>query len=326
MRAVVWTAYGPPGVLELREVPRPVPGDDEVLIRVHATSVFAGDCELRRFALPILFWLPLRFYLGLTRPRRVKVLGQELAGEVAAVGKGVSRYKPGDQVFAATGFRLGGYAEYACLPEDAMMLAKPSNMTMEEAATMPVGGYNALHFMNLADIKRGERVLINGAGGSIGTVAIQLAKSYGAEVTAVDSARKLDMLRSIGADRVIDYAKEDFTRAGEGYDVIFDVVGKAPFLRSLRALNKGGRLLLGNNGLVVPKLQGLWAVMTGSKRVISKLAREDPKIMVHLRELIEAGKLRAVIDRRCSLERVAEAHAYVDAGKKRGTLAVTVAE
>ncbi len=326
MRAVVWTAYGPPEVLVVRPVPRPSPGDGEVLVRVHATSVFAGDCELRRLDLPILLRLGLRFYFGWTRPKRVTVLGQELAGEVAEVGRGVSRYKPGDPVFAATGFRLGAYAEYVCVPEDAMMARKPANMTMEEAATLPVGGYNALHFMTRADVHRGERVLINGAGGSIGTVAIQLAKAYGAEVTAVDGARKLDLLRSIGADEVIDFASEDFTRRGETYDVIFDVVGKAPFLRSLRALNRGGRLLLGNNGLVVPKLQASWAAMTGSKKVISSLAGGDRNDMVRLRELIEAGKIRAVIDRRYPLERVAEAHRYVDAGLKKGTVAITVVQ
>ncbi len=324
MRAVVWTAYGSPEVLVVREVPRPSPGDGEVLVRVHAASVFAGDCELRRLDLPLLLWLPLRFYFGWTRPKRVTVLGQELAGEVTAVGRAVSRYKPGDQVFAATGFRLGGYAEYACLPEDAMMARKPANLTMEEAATLPVGGYNALHFMTLAHIQRGERVLINGAGGSIGTVAIQLAKAYGAEVTAVDAAHKLDLLRSIGADEVIDFAREDFTRRSETYDVIFDVVGKAPFLRSLRVLNRGGRLLLGNNGLVVPKLQGAYAAMTGSKKVISRLAGGDREDIVRLRELVEAGKVRAVIDKRYPLERVAEAHRYVEAGLKKGTAAVTV--
>jgi NADPH:quinone reductase-like Zn-dependent oxidoreductase len=324
MRAVVWTAYGPPEVLEIQEVPRPVPKDDEVLIRVHATSVFAGDAEMRRMGVAVIFRLFLRLVMGLTRPKRVTVLGQELAGEVVEVGKDVTRYKEGDQVFAATGFGMGGYAEYKCLSQDAMIANKPSNMTFEEAATIPVGGYNALHFIRLAHIKEGERVLINGAGGSIGTVAIQLAKVRGAHVTAVDSARKLQLFTSLGADKVIDYAKEDFTATGDTYDVIFDVVGKAPFLRSLKALNRDGRLLLANNGIIVPKFQGLWAAITGGKRVISKLASEKREDLDHLRRLIEEGKIRPAVDQTCPLERIVEAHAYVDQGLKRGTLAITL--
>jgi NADPH:quinone reductase-like Zn-dependent oxidoreductase len=323
MRAVVWTAYGPPEVLEVREVPRPVPGDDEVLIRVHATSVFAGDAEMRRMGITLIFRLFLRLVMGLTRPKRITILGQELAGEVVEVGRDVTRYRVGDQVFAATGFGMGGYAEYKCLSQDAMIAERPSNMSYEEAATIPVGGYNALHFIRLADIREGERVLINGAGGSIGTVAIQLAKARGAHVTAVDSARKLELFTSLGADRVIDYAEEDFTATGDTYDVIFDVVGKAPFRRSLKVLNRDGRLLLANNGIITPKFRGLWAAMTGSKRVISKLASEKREDLDHLRKLIEEGKIRPAVDRTCPFERIVEAHAYVDRGLKRGTLAVT---
>lgn len=326
MRAVVWTAYGPPEVLEVQEVPRPVPGDDEVLILVRGASVFAGDAEMRRLGLPVTFRLFMRLYLGLRRPKRVTVLGQELAGEVVKVGKDVTRFQVGDEVFAATGFNLGGYAEFQCLRQDAMVTKKPSNMTYEEAATIPVGGYNALHFIRMADIREGERVLVNGAGGSIGTVAIQLAKAQGAHVTAVDSARKLELFRSLGADRVIDYAEEDFTRTGDRYDVVFDVVGKASFLRSLKVLNDGGRMVMANNGVIVPKFQGLWARMTGSKRVISKLASERHEDLEHLRELIEAGKLRAAVDRTCPLDRIVEAHRYVDRGLKRGTLAITISD
>ncbi len=326
MKAVVWTRYGPPEVLQLKEVAKPIPKDNEVLIKVHAADVFAGDCELRGLKLPVLFRFFLRMYIGLARPKRVTILGQELAGEIEAVGKDVTLFKKGDQIFTSTGFSFGAYAEYACLPEDAMMALKPTNMTYEEAAVVPVGGTNALHFLRLGDVKSGQKILINGAGGGIGTMAIQLARSFGAEVTAVDSGGKLEMLRSIGADKVIDYTKEDFTKSGETYDVIFDVVGKGPFFRSIRSLNKHGTLLLANNGLVVPKFQGLWTSMTSGKKVISKMARENKEDLVFLRELIEAGTLRSVIDRCYPLEQTAEAHRYVDTGQKKGNVVITVVE
>jgi len=326
MKAIVWTRYGPPEVLKLEEVAKPVPRDNEVLIKVHAASVFAGDCELRGLKIPILFRIFLRMYIGLTRPKRVTVLGQELAGEIEEVGKDVTLFKKGDQVFAATGFRFGAYAEYQCLPQDGMMATKPTNMTYEEATVVPVGGSNALHFLNLGDVKSGQKVLINGAGGGIGTMAIQIARARGAEVTAVDCTQKLDMLRSIGADKVIDFTKEDFTKSGETYDVIFDVVGKSPVSRSIRSLNKHGTLLLANHGLVVPKFQGLWTSITSGKKVINTMAGEKKEDLVYLRQLIESGKIRAVIDRRYPLERTAEAHEYVDTGQKKGNVVITVVE
>ncbi len=326
MKAIVWTKYGPPDVLKLKEVAKPVPKDNEVLVKVHAADVFAGDCELRSLKLGFMISIFLRSYIGLARPKRVTVLGQELAGEIEAVGKDVREFKEGDQVFTSTGFSFGAYAEYACLPESSMMAIKPTNMTYEEAAVVPVGGTNALHFLRLGDVKSGHKILINGAGGGIGTMAIQLAKSFGAEVTAVDSTNKLDMLSSIGADKVIDFTKEDFTENGETYDVIFDVVGKSRFLRTIGSLNKHGILLHANNGLVVPKFQGLWARMTSSKRVKSKMAGERKEDLVHLRELIEAGKVRSVIDRRYPLEETAEAHRYVDTGQKKGNVVITVVE
>ncbi len=326
MKAVVWTRYGPPDVLQLKEVAKPIPKDNEVLVKVHAADVFAGDCELRSLKVPILLRIFLRMYIGLTRPKRVTVLGQELAGEIESVGKDVKRFKRGDQIFTSTGFSFGAYAEYKCLPEDAMMALKPTNMTYEEAAVVPVGGTNALHFLRLGHIQSGQKILINGAGGGIGTMAIQLAKSFGAEVIAVDSGRKLDMLSSIGADKVIDYTKEDFTKSGETYDVIFDVVGKSPFFRSIRSLNEHGTLLQANNGLVVPKFQGLWTSMTSSKKVISKMAGEKKEDLVFLKDLIEAGKIRSVIDRRYPLEETAEAHRYVDKGHKKGNVVITVVE
>ena len=252
-----------------------------------------------------------------------RILGQELAGEIESVGKEVKLFKKGDQVFAATGFRLGAYAEYNCLPEKGLMAIKPANMTYEEAATVPVGGLHALHFLRRGNIQSGQKVLINGAGGSIGTFAVQLAKSFGAEVTAVDSTAKLDMLCSIGADKVIDYTKEDFTKSGEIYDVIFDVVGKSSFSGCIRSLKEKGFYLLGNPGLS-QRIRGRWTSMTGSKKVIGGTVSYKTEDLIFLRELIEAGKIKSVIDRRYPLEQIAEAHRYVDTGQKTGNVVITV--
>lgn len=323
MKAIVWTKYGPPDGLQLREVEEPTPGDNEVLIRVHATTVTAGDCEMRGLRLPISLRLLMRMYNGLRRPQRITVLGQELAGEIEAVGRETKLFKKGDQVFAAAGFRFGAYAEYICLPEEGVMAMKPTNMTFEEAATVPVGGLNALHFLRKGNIQSGQRVLINGAGGSIGTNAVQLAKSFGAEVTGVDSAMKLDMLRSIGADQVIDYTQEDFTKRGETYDVIFDVVGKGSFSGCMKSLKAGGTYLLGNPTLS-RSVRGQWTSMTGSKKVIGGTASYKTEDLVFLKELIEAGKIRSVIDRRYPLEQVAEAHRYVETGHKKGNVVITI--
>ncbi len=326
MKAIVWTKYGPPDVLQLKEVAKPAPKDHEVLIRIDATTVTAADCELRSLKLPIWLRLPIRIYLGLIRPRN-KILGQELAGEVEAVGNEVTRFRKGDQVFGWTGFRLGAYAEYTCLPEDGMLAIKPANMTYEEAAALPVGGLEAVHLLRKGHIQSGEKILIHGAGGSIGTFAVQLARYFGAEVTAVDSTGKLDMLRSIGADQVIDYTQADFTKNGETYDVIFDVVGKSSFSRSVRSLKHNGRYLLAN-----PKLsqmvRGRRILRRSSKTVIPYAARaasETTEDFNFLKELIEAGKIHSVIDRRYPLEHIAEAHRYVDTGHKKGNVVITVA-
>ncbi|MFC1970103.1 NAD(P)-dependent alcohol dehydrogenase [Chloroflexota bacterium] len=321
MKAIVCTKYGPPDVLQLKEVEKPTPKDNEVLIRIYATTVTAGDCELRRFDLAPLVWLPVRIIFGLRKPR--KILGQELAGEIESVGKDVELFRKGDQVFAATEMSLGAYAEYVCLPSTYAMAIKPTNMSYEEAATIPTGGLNALHFLRKGNIQSGQKVLINGAGGSIGTYAVQIAKSFGAEVTGVDNTRKLDMLRSIGADHVIDYTQEDFTKTGETYDVIFDIVGKTSFSRSIRSLEKKGFYLLANLRLS-QMVRGLWTSMTSSKKVITGLASYRTEDIIFLKELIEAVKIKSVIDRRYPLEQTAEAHRYVETGHKTGNVVITV--
>lgn len=322
MKAIVWTKYGPPDSLQLKEVEKPTPKDDEVLVKVHATTVTAGDSELRRFKFPILIRLPLRIFMGLRKPKRVTILGQELAGEIDAVGKEVTRFKKGDQVFAATLLRLGTYAEYVCLPETYPVI-KPANITYEEAATIPTGGIYGLHLLRKANLQSGQRLLLIGAGGSIGTYAVQIAKLFGAEVTCVDSTGKLDMLRSIGADHVIDYTQEDYTSNGETYDAIIDVVGKSSFSGCVRSLRQNGRYVLGNPGLA-GMIRGSWTSMTTDKKVIYESASHSAEDYTFLKGLMEAGKIKAVIDRRYPLEQTAEAHRYVDTGQKRGNVVITV--
>jgi len=327
MKAIVWTKYGPPDGLELREVEKPAPKDDEVLIKIVATTVTAGDCELRSLNFPIYLSLVMRLWRGFLKPKENSILGTELAGEIEAVGVDVKLFKEGDQVFGSAGMGFGANAEYICLPEEpgemeGGVVIKPDNMNYEEAATVPFGGRDALHFLRKGNIQCGQKVLINGAGGSIGTFAVQLAKHYGVEVTAVDSAGKLDMLSSIGADQVIDYTQEDFTERGEIYDVIFDVVGKISFSRSDKALKQNGTYLLANPaGQMV---RGLWTRMRSSKKVIMETASGTIEDLITLRELIEAGKIKTVIDRRYPLEQIAEAHRYVETGQKAGNVVITV--
>lgn len=326
MKAVVWTQYGPPEVLRLAEVAKPVPKDGEVLIRVYATTVTAGDCEIRQLKIPLLFRLPMRLYAGLRKPTRITILGQEVAGEVEATGKAVREFKKGDRVFGTTGTSFGAYAEYVCLPEkprEGALATIPACLTYEEAAAVPVGGLEALHFLRKGNVGSGQKVLINGAGGSIGTFAVQLAKYFGAEVTGVDSGGKLDMLRSIGADYVIDYTREDFTKNGKVYDVIFDVAGKSPFARSVRSLNKGGRYILANPGLS-HILRGPWTLLSSGRNVIIGGSNYRTEDLLFLRGLIEAGEIRPVVDRRYPFEQMAEAHRYVEAGKKQGSVVITI--
>ena len=325
MKAVVLTKFGSPDMLQVRDVAKPNPGDRDVLVRVRATTASAGDCELRSLRIPLLYRLAFRIYLGIRRPNPV-ILGQEIAGEIEGIGKSVTRFKPGDQVFGWTGFRLGGYAQYASLPETSVMAIKPSNISYEEAAPLAVGGLEAVHFLRRDTVQSGQKVLIVGAGGSIGTFGVQIAKYFGADVTAVDKGEKLEMLRSIGADHVIDYTKEDFTQDGETFDVIFDVPGKAPFSRSARRLTPHGTYLMGNPRLS-QRLRGRWVATRSTKKVIpyaARTAREYADDLAFIRELVQTGKVRTVIDRSYPLERMAEAHRYVDTGQKQGNVVITV--
>lgn len=328
MKAIVWTNYGPPDVLQLQEVETPVPGDNQVLIKVHAATASTADTEFRRLKLPLFFAFFLRLYLGLTKPTRITILGTEFAGEIVSVGKEVTGYSPGDQVFGYTGLGMGTYAEYLCLFEKPSALAsvmgkKPVNVTYEEAAALPFGGLEALHSLRQANIQPGQKVLIVGAGGSIGTYSVQLAKHYGAEVTGVDKPGKLEMLRSIGADHVIDYTKEDFTKNGQTYDLILDTIGKSPFSGSLRSLKEHGTYLNANPGLF-GGVWMRWMSKNSSKRVITWTAGYTASNLLTLKELVEAGTIKPVIDRRYPLEQTAEAHRYVDSGHKKGNVVITM--
>ena len=302
MKAIVATRYGSPEVLQLREVEKPTPKDNELLIKVYATSVTAGDCRMRSFTVPPLFWIPARITLGITKPKQ-PIYGMELAGEVEAVGSAVTRFKVGDEVFASTLTQnFGAYADYKCLPEAAMVAIKPANMTYEEATAVPIGATTALRLLRKGNIQRGQKVLIYGASGSVGTYAIQLARYFGADVTGVCSTANLDMVLSLGADHVLDYTKEDFATREEQYDIIFDTVAKFPKSAYAKALAPNG------NYVTIARLS--------SKESLANLN--------FIRELIEAGKIQAVIDRYYPLEHMVEAHRYVDEGHKKGNVVIAV--
>ncbi|MEQ9377108.1 MAG: NAD(P)-dependent alcohol dehydrogenase [Imperialibacter sp.] len=327
MKAIVTTKYGSPDVLQLQELKKPVPKEDEVLIKIHASTVTAGDCEMRRFDMPAFLWLPLRLYFGAFKPR-IKVLGQELTGEIEAVGKSVTKFNVGDAIFAPTQMALGGHAEYICLPEKYAIALKPQNMSFEEAATLPTGGLNAQHFIRKGNVKKGDRVLINGAGGCIGTYAVQIAKSMGAEVTAVDSGGKLKMLSGLGADHVIDYTKQDFgqlvaAQSIEPFDVIIDIVGKGSFARCVKALAPDGTYVMGN-----PRISGIikgWAIGLNTwQKVVAAIAPYKVEDLNRLKELAEKGEIKAVIDKVYPLEHMADAHRYVETGAKAGNVVITI--
>lgn len=325
MKAMVWTEYGPPEVLQLQEVAAPTPGDNEVLVKIHATSVTAGDCELRGLKLPLWLFLLLRTYAGWRRPHRITILGQELAGEITAVGSAVTRFQVGDQVFGTTGMRFGAYAEQQCLPEDAVLAHKPAQISYASATCLPVGGIEAAFFLGRADLQPGQQVLINGAGGSIGTLAIQLARRLGAQVTAVDSADKLEMLRRIGAHHVVDYTREDVTRSGRTYDVILDVVGKLSYARAVHALTPTGVFLIANPRLS-HMLRRRWTSLTSHKRVVcweERSGRAEQLLLQELADLASTREIQPVIDRTYPLEQLAAAHRYVESGCKQGNVVIT---
>ena len=319
MKAIVCTKYGPPDVLQLKEVEKPIPKDNEVLIKIHATTVTAGDCELRGLKFSFLMRLLMRLGLGIIRPRK-RILGQELAGEIESVGKEVKLFSESDQIFASTAFRFGTYAEYVCLPSTYVMAKKPTNMTYEEAAAVITGGINALYYLRSGNIQSGQKVLIRGASGTIGTFAIQLAKYYGAEVTGIGNPNSLEMMKSLGADKVFDYTKEDFTKMSETYDVIFDVIGKGSFSDFIRSLKENGIYLLANTG--ARKVRKL--LKSGQKVILGRSLIYKTEDLVFLRELIEAGKIKTAIGKRYSLEQIPEAHRYVEKGEKTGNVVITV--
>ena len=325
MKAIVYTEYGPADVLHLQEVKKPAPKDNEVLIKVHATSVNAGDCNARGFVFvpPGFGFLP-RLMFGLRRPKQT-ILGGELSGEIVEVGKDVRQFQKGDLIFGNAGEKFGAYAEYACLPENADLVMKPANLTFEEAASIPFGASTALYFLrDMAKIQPGQKVLIIGASGCTGVYAVQLAKYYGAEVTGVCSTANLKLVKSLGADKVIDYTQEDFTQNGQTYDVILDMVsGKASFARYKGSLKPNGLYLAGAGGLK-EFAQMAWTALTGGKKVIAGMAPDRRVDLVFLKELLETGKLKPVIDRRYPLEQTAEAHRYVDTGRKRGSVVITI--
>ena len=325
MKAILHTKYGPPDELQLEDVEKPVPNEDEVLIKIHAATVTSSDCNMRNFTfVPKLFLLPARVNFGYNKPK-INILGLDLAGEIKAVGKDVTLFKEGDQVFGISEPALGAHAEYICMPEDGVLTKKPAGMTWEEAAAIPLAGNTALYFIrDLGNVQAGQKVLVNGASGAIGSFAVQLAKYYGAEVTGVCSTSNVEMVNSLGADKVIDYTKEDFTEAGQIYDVIFDAVSKSSFSRCKSSLKNNGLYLVTLPTLTI-LLQIVGTSIMGSKKVKMGDAIANVENIVFLKELMKARKLKSVIDREYPLEQTADAFRYVEKGHKKGNVILTVA-
>jgi NADPH:quinone reductase-like Zn-dependent oxidoreductase len=335
MKAIVYTEYGPPDVLQLKEVDKPTPKDNEILIRVYATSVNIGDIwarnfkaiSPRKFSMPLPFWLPARMYFGFNKPK-VNILGSEFAGEIESVGKDVKLFRVGDPVFGYRGQKLGANAEYLCMAENGLVTIKPANMTYEEAAAVPYGALTALNLLRTVNTHasmrsmRGQKVLINGASGGIGSAAVQLAKYFGAEVTGVCATPRLQFVKALGADQVIDYTKEDFTQNGETYDLIFDIMGKSSFSRCKNSLKQNGRYLLASFKMK-QLFQMLWTSIKGGKKVVCALSFEQPKDLIFIKELAEMGKIRTIIDRCYPMEQIVEAHRYVENGHKKGNVVIT---
>jgi NADPH:quinone reductase-like Zn-dependent oxidoreductase len=301
MKAVIFTKSGPPDVLEIKKIEKPIPKDDEILVKVHATAVNSGDINLRSFKSQFLFWLLMRILYGLKKPKRL-ILGSALSGEIESVGKDVTRFKKGDQVFASTGMNFGANAEYVVIPERGVIALKPTNLSYEEAAAVPFGALTALYYLRQGNIQEGQKILINGASGSVGTFAIQLAKYFGAEVVGVCSTKNLELVKSLGIDKVIDYKKEDFTESKEHYDLIFDVAGKSS--------QSDCQKVLASDGIFVSTKKGL--------------AKENAEDLKFLKDLIEAGNIRSIIDRTFPLDEIVEAHNYAETGKKAGNVIITI--
>jgi NADPH:quinone reductase-like Zn-dependent oxidoreductase len=332
MKAIVYTEYGPPDVLQLKEVEKPTPKDNEIQIRIYATAANFGDIMTRnfkeisprKFNMLLLFWVFAKLLFGVRKPKTT-ILGSEFAGEIESVGKDVKRFKTGDRVFGYRGQTMGAYAEFLCMPEDGVVAIKPANMTCEEAAVVPYGAIMALYLLRKQNIRPGQKVLVNGASGGIGSAAVQLARHFGAEVTGVCGTPGLGYVKSLGADKVIDYSKEDFAGSGETYDLIFDILGKSSFSRCKNSLSKKGRYLRAS--FKTRELgQMLWTSMTGGKRVICALAPGSREDLLSVKKLIEAGKIKTVIDKRFPLAQAAEAHRYIEPGQKKGSVVITVGE
>lgn len=322
MKAIVCSAYGPPEVLQLTEVSKPIPGDKDVLVKVYAATVTMGDCELRNLTLPLWTRIPIRLIMGYRKPRRF-IPGMEFSGVVEAIGKKVTSFKIGDAVFGSSGMQMGANAEYKKVKASGSLAIKPSSVSFEEAATVIVGGLNALHFLRKAMIHKGQKVLVIGAGGSIGTYGVLFAKYFGAEVTAVDNTHKLETIRKIGADYVIDYTKESFATQGKKYDVIFDVVYGTSFTQCIEVLQDDGCYLMANTD-PVRMLCGLWTSWTTKKRVVFSLANESVEDMKYIADLIASEKMKPVIDKYYPLEQTPEAHRYVENGFKTGNVIIRI--
>ena len=331
MKAIVFTQYGTPDVLKLKEVAKPSPKDNEILVKVYATPVNYGDLTARNFGnltssefnMPAPLYLPARMSFGWNKPK-INILGSELAGEVEAVGKDVTKFKAGDQVFAYLGMNMGANAEYVCIPESGSVALKPVSLSYEEASTLPYGAIMATSLLGKANIQRGQKVLINGASGGIGSMAVQLAKHFGAEVTGMCGTPRLEFVKSLGADKVIDYTKEDFTQNGETYDLIFDILGRSSFSKLKRSLKPNGIYLLASYKMKA-LLEMLWTSITGSKqKVICAFANETPESLVFVKGLVEEGKIITIIDKCFPVEQAAEAHRYVESGHKQGNVVITI--
>jgi NADPH:quinone reductase-like Zn-dependent oxidoreductase len=330
MKAVVYTEYGSPDVLKLQEVEKPTPNDNEIRIKIRAVSVGYGDLVARDFKsitprmfnMPFLFWLPARFVFGIRKPK-INILGAEFAGEIESIGKGVERFNTGDQVFGYLGQSMGANAEFRCMPEDGTVAIKPANMSFFEAACIPYGGIMALSLLRGVNLQPGQKILINGASGGIGSLAVQLAKNYGAEVTGVCSTPRLDYVMALGADKVLDYTKVDFADLGETYDVIFDILGKSSFSHCKNSLNENGIYLLASFKMK-QLFQMLWTSIAGSKKVICGMASEKQEDVDLLRELVEEGKIKTIIDKTFPLEQTADAHKYIEQGYKKGNVVITL--